>query len=138
MTLGAGPLGPALAAADEAGWTTLRLDLDGVGSKAELLRRCGDALRAPEWFGGNWDALADVLTDLSWLPRAPGRLVAVTSWQDYARDRPAEWATLREILEQAVGFWQAEGEGDGKAEAEGRYEGEGSTAGVVPLTVVLA
>ncbi|MGW2997195.1 barstar family protein, partial [Streptomyces sp. NPDC001193] len=28
----------------------------------------------PSWFGGNWDALADALIDLSWLPRAPGRL----------------------------------------------------------------
>lgn len=125
MTLEAGPLGPALAAADEAGWTTLRLDLDGVGSKAELLRRCGDALRAPEWFGGNWDALADVLRDLSWLPPAPGRLVAITSWHDYARDRPGEWATLREILRQAVDFWRGAGEGDGDD-------------GVVPLAVVLA
>ncbi|MGW7102988.1 barstar family protein [Streptomyces sp. NPDC054838] len=124
MTLGAGPLGPALAAADEAGWTTLRLDLDGVGSKAELLRRCGEALRVPEWFGGNWDALADVLTDLSWLPEAPGRLVAVTSWQDYAQARPGEWATLREILERAVDF--------------SRGGGEGGADGGTPLTVLLA
>ncbi|MFD9669554.1 barstar family protein, partial [Rhodococcus sp. NPDC059968] len=37
----------------------VRLDLAGVRSKAALMRRCGDALRVPGWFGGNWDALAD-------------------------------------------------------------------------------
>ncbi|MET9606770.1 barstar family protein [Streptomyces sp. NPDC006512] len=120
MSLDPRPLAPALSAAEEAGWTTLRLDLDGVRSKAAVLRRCGRALRAPEWFGGNWDALADVLTDLSWLPAAPGRLIAVTSWRAYAAERPDDWETLGEILEDAVDFWSRD--------ADGRP----------PLTVVLA
>ncbi|MFF9053027.1 barstar family protein [Streptomyces erythrochromogenes] len=106
MTLHPQPLAPALAAAEAAGWTTLRLDLDGVRGKAELMGRCGEALRLPEWFGGNWDALADVLRDLSWLPEAAGRLVAVTSWRGYAGARPAEWETFVEVLEEAVDFWR--------------------------------
>ncbi|MFC9296528.1 barstar family protein [Streptomyces sp. NPDC057011] len=105
-TLDPQPLAPALAAAEEAGWTTVRLDLDGVRSKAELMERCGEALRLPEWFGGNWDALADALRDLSWLPDAAGRLVAVTSWRVFAAVRPAEWSTLREVLEGTVDFWR--------------------------------
>ncbi|MFG2998308.1 barstar family protein [Streptomyces sp. NPDC048340] len=114
MTLDPQPLDPALAAAEEAGWTTLRLDLDGVRSKAGLMRRCGDALRVPEYFGGNWDALADALRDLSWLGDAepPGRLLAVTSWRGFAAARPDDWDTLREVLEQAVDYWR-EGEGEG-------------------------
>ncbi|MFF5706395.1 barstar family protein [Streptomyces sp. NPDC012794] len=106
MSLDPRPLAPALAAAQEAGWSVVRLDLDGVRSKAALMRRCARALRAPEWFGGNWDALADVLADLSWLPEAPGRLLAVTSWRGYAADRPDDWDTLREILEGAADFWR--------------------------------
>ncbi|MGW7318994.1 barstar family protein [Streptomyces sp. NPDC054854] len=111
MTLDPQPLAPALAAAEEAGWTTVRLDLEGVRSKTALMRRCGRALRAPEWFGANWDALADVLTDLSWLPPAPGRLLAVTSWREYAEARPADWETLREVLEEAVDFWRQDDDG---------------------------
>ncbi|MFD5512900.1 barstar family protein [Streptomyces sp. NPDC127051] len=111
MTLDPRPLGPALAAAEEAGWTTLRVDLAGVRSKAELMRRWGAALQVPSWFGGNWDALADALIDLSWLPRAPGRLVAVTSWRSYAQVRPGDWETLQEILEQAVDFWREGADG---------------------------
>ncbi|MFI5670847.1 barstar family protein [Streptomyces sp. NPDC051704] len=106
MTLDPQPLGPALAAAEEAGWTTLRVDLAGVRGKAELMRRWGEALRVPSWFGGNWDALADALIDLSWLPQAPGRLLVVTSWRSYASARPGDWETLQEILEEAVDFWR--------------------------------
>ncbi|MFE2480706.1 barstar family protein [Streptomyces sp. NPDC059389] len=112
MTLDPQPLGPALAAAEEAGWTTLRVDLAGVRGKAELMRRWGAALRVPSWFGGNWDALADALIDLSWLPRAPGRLLVVTSWRSYAGARPGDWETLQEILEEAVDFWRAGGAGE--------------------------
>ncbi|MFE3631491.1 barstar family protein [Streptomyces goshikiensis] len=102
----------ALADAEAAGWLTVRLDLAGVRSKAALMRRCGDALRVPGWFGGNWDALADALIDLSWLPAgteapdAPGRLVAVTGWREFARARAGEWETFTEVLESAVEFWR--------------------------------
>ncbi|WP_046780340.1 barstar family protein [Streptomyces yangpuensis] len=112
MTLEPQPLAPALAAAEEAGWTTLRLDLDGVRSKAGLMARCGEALRLPEWVGGNWDALADALRDLSWLPGAAGRLVAVTSWRGYAGERAGEWETFVEVLEEAVDFWRKGGRGE--------------------------
>ncbi|WP_326592249.1 barstar family protein [Streptomyces sp. NBC_01294] len=110
MSLDPQPLAPALEAAEAAGWTVLGLDLDGVRGKAGLMRRCGGALRLPEWVGGNWDALADALRDLSWLPVAGGggRLVAVTSWRGYAGARPGEWEILVEILEEAVDFWRGQ------------------------------
>ncbi|WP_314253353.1 barstar family protein [Streptomyces sp. DSM 40907] len=106
MSLDPQPLAPALEAAEAAGWTTVRLDLSGVRGKADLMRRCGDALRLPEWVGGNWDALADALRDLSWLPGAGGRLLAISSWRGYAGARPGEWETLVEVLEEAVDFWR--------------------------------
>ncbi|CAL9387833.1 hypothetical protein SUDANB120_01191 [Streptomyces sp. enrichment culture] len=102
MTLHPRPLAPALAAAEEAGWATVRVDLGGVRGKAELMRRWEEALELPQWFGRNWDALADALGDLSWLPEAPGRLIAVTSWRGWAAARPGDWETLREVLEEAV------------------------------------
>ncbi|MFD6891489.1 barstar family protein [Streptomyces sp. NPDC059957] len=135
MTLDPRPLAPALEAAEAAGWATVRLDLDGVRSKAELMRRCGGALEVPEYFGANWDALADALRDLSWLPAAEGRLLAVTSWRGYAEARPAEWETLREVLEEAVDFWRAEGEGAGPGLTVLLAEsGPGPAAGAPPRT----
>ncbi|MFD9609462.1 barstar family protein [Streptomyces sp. NPDC004288] len=73
------------------------LDLTGVTDKAALMDRCADALALPDWFGRNWDALADCLTDLP----EPVTLV-VTGWQAYARTRPREWATAQEVFATAV------------------------------------
>ncbi|MEV7615969.1 barstar family protein [Streptomyces sp. NPDC089799] len=111
MTEDAHPLAPALAAAEQAGWAVVRLDLDGVRTKARLMDACAAAFALPEWFGRNWDALADCLTDLSWLPGAGGRLVAVTGWDGLALARPGDWEVLQEVLEEAAAYWRETEEG---------------------------
>ncbi|MFC9593645.1 barstar family protein [Streptomyces sp. NPDC056944] len=73
------------------------LDLTGVVDKAALMDRCAGTLALPDWFGRNWDALADCLTDLP----EPVTLV-VTGWQEYARTRPREWGTAQEVFATAV------------------------------------
>lgn len=45
-----------------------RTDLAGCRGKDELLQRLAVSLRLPATFGHNWDALADCLRDLGWLP----------------------------------------------------------------------
>ncbi|MFF8837862.1 barstar family protein [Streptomyces sp. NPDC015130] len=73
------------------------LDLTGVTDKAALMDRCAAALALPAWFGRNWDALADCLTDL------PGPLtVVVTGWQGYARTHPREWRTAQDVFATAA------------------------------------
>jgi hypothetical protein len=57
-----------------------------VASKAELLDALAAAMRFPRWVGRNWDALADAMGDLSWLPAGP---VAVV-WVDPGRLRDAD------------------------------------------------
>ncbi|WP_435971137.1 barstar family protein [Streptomyces sp. Qhu_M48] len=73
------------------------LDLTGVTDKAALMDRCAAALDLPDWFGRNWDALADCLTDLP----EPVVLV-VTGWQEYARTHPGEWRTAQDVFATAV------------------------------------
>jgi Barstar (barnase inhibitor) len=84
------------------------LDLDGVTDKAGLMDRCVRDLRLPDWFGRNWDALADVLSDPGlWSGDgsedavAEETVVVVRHWDRYAAARPEEWATAREVLSQA-------------------------------------
>jgi hypothetical protein len=84
------------------------LDLEGVADKAGLMDRCVRDLRLPDWFGRNWDALADVLSDPG-LWSDDGRedavaeetVVVVRNWDRYAGARPDEWATAREVFSQA-------------------------------------
>lgn len=87
------------------GWATLALDLGGVLDKAAFMDRCADALSLPDWFGRNWDALADCLTDLSWAPDAPGRLLVVSGWREYAEAAPGDWAVAQEVFADAVTYW---------------------------------
>ncbi|RZB20232.1 hypothetical protein StrepF001_03575 [Streptomyces sp. F001] len=81
------------------------LDLDGVTDKAGLMDRCARALQLPDWFGRNWDALADSLSDHDVWPEdavEKGLLIVVRNWQPYAKARPQEWKTAREVFAQAA------------------------------------
>ena len=72
-----------------------------AASKAELLDAVAYALDFPGWTGRNWDALADALADLSWLPAGPHVLV----WPVPERLRdadPAAYATAVEVLHAAT------------------------------------
>ncbi|MFD0418544.1 barstar family protein [Streptomyces sp. NPDC127108] len=104
------PLGPVPASVLDAvrgsGWATLTLDLTGVLDKDAFMDRCARALELPDWFGRNWDALADCLTDLSWTPDAPGRLLVVSGWREYAEAAPGDWAVAQEVFADAVTYWQ--------------------------------
>ncbi|ATL26261.1 barstar family protein [Streptomyces formicae] len=100
------PLAPVLDAARGAGWTTAALSLAGVTDKTGFMERCARGLGLPDWFGRNWDALADCLTDLSWAPRARGRLLVVSGWQEYAAAAPGEWEIAQEVFSSAVEHWR--------------------------------
>jgi len=68
---------------------------------AELDRKLG----LPEHFGHNWDALADVLEDREWLGKT-GRVILLTGVAAYGKEHPTDWATLEDILAEAVEFWK--------------------------------
>ena len=81
------------------------LDLDGVTDKAALMDRCAEALRLPGWFGRNWDALADSLSDRTVWPRDArerGLWVVVRNWRSYAEERPEEWRVARDVFTEAA------------------------------------
>ncbi|MFB7506600.1 barstar family protein [Streptomyces broussonetiae] len=89
---------------DLAGRYLVTLDLDGVVDKAGLMDRVARALALPDWFGRNWDALADSLTDHTVWPEGAveqGLLVVVRGWQPYAKARPEEWRTAQEVFTEA-------------------------------------
>ncbi|WP_447036245.1 barstar family protein [Streptomyces sp. DSM 118878] len=80
----------------------VELSLVGVRDKAAFMERCARALALPEYFGRNWDALADCLTDPSWAPD----VLVVSGWQEYARAAPGEWEIAREVFSAAAEHWR--------------------------------
>ncbi|MET8584329.1 barstar family protein [Streptomyces collinus] len=81
------------------------LDLTGVTDKAGLMDRAARALALPDWFGRNWDALADSLGDHTVWPGTAverGMLVVVRGWRAYADAAPGEWLTAQDVFAEAV------------------------------------
>lgn len=90
----------------DGGWRHTGLDLTGVTDKPAFMDRCAAALDLPAWFGRNWDALADCLTDLSWAPPARGRLIVVTNWREFALAAPNDWSIAQELFAEAADHWR--------------------------------
>lgn len=73
----------------------------GVRSKLDFYDAVAEALRFPDWFGHNLDALYDCLIDLSWLP--PGEHVLVwTNPEVLAEADPAGYRAVQSVLADAV------------------------------------
>jgi hypothetical protein len=94
-------------AARELGFAVTAIDFAGCGGKDEVLERFAAALRFPGWFGGNWDALADCLCDLSWWP-ADGYVLLLDHAGAWRASEPQDFATLLEILDEAAVRWSAQ------------------------------
>lgn len=78
-----------------AGWTTG--SYSGGTDRAAVLHGIGRALRFPDYYGKNLDALADCLSDLS----KPTALIW-ENWQGFAVDCASDWARLRYVLGERV------------------------------------
>jgi len=81
------------------------LSLIEVTEKIALLRRIAAALGFPAWFGENWDALEDCLTDLSWR-EAQGHVLVLQGFQFLPAD---DLGVLIDVLTTAAEFWAARG-----------------------------
>jgi RNAse (barnase) inhibitor barstar len=80
-----------------------RTDLTGCRDKAELLRRLAVSLSLPASFGQNWDALADCLRDLGWLP-GWGHALLFARADDLRQADDADFDILLGILDDAATF----------------------------------
>jgi hypothetical protein len=94
---------PWLRDAEEAGWEVF--GLGPTTSKDEFLAHAAEVFEFPEWFGGNWDAFYDSLTDLEWLPAQKGYLVVFAGWSELAAGDPAAFETAMEAFRDATDAW---------------------------------
>lgn len=107
------PLDDLRAAAAKAGIALFEADLAAVQGKGEFLAAIAQAIRAPDWFGTNWDALADALGDLSW-PHVSGQVAGgyvllLRNGGDTLGLSVAEHEIATEIFAGTVSFWKSQG-----------------------------
>lgn len=82
-----------------------RIGLHGVSGKEALMSALRGALGLPAWFGENWDALEDCLSDLSWRT-APGHVFVFEGLDSLPQD---DKGVLLDVLASAADFWRGQG-----------------------------
>jgi len=98
------------AAAQSVGMRIVGIDASAVRTKSQMLGLLGRSLAFPSWYGRNWDALEDCLTDLDWLPQ-PGLVVRIEGFDAYAEADPDGFGILLDIFKTSAEYWRGEGRG---------------------------
>ncbi len=95
------PLDDLRASVEDCNFALFEASLADPHGKGEVLAELARAIAAPDWFGHNWDALADALGDLSWR-KSPGYVFVLHG--DVGGEK-----MLNEIFEATVSFWKLQG-----------------------------
>ena len=92
-------------AAVASGLDFTRIDVRGVSDKAGFLTAVASALEFPPYFGMNWDALHDCLTDMSWRPAA-GYVLLFSGLQCLAQHSDVDVEMVPGVLDAAAAYWK--------------------------------
>jgi hypothetical protein len=89
----------------DTGFTVRVLNGARMRTKAQLLAEFASRLEFPEYFGHNWDALADCLGDLGWL-RGFAYVFLVESADELLADEPPDLLRLfSELIGRVAAAW---------------------------------
>ena len=88
---------------DRLAWRLIVIDGAEVVDKETFLEQCALVFGLPEWFGMNWDALEECLSELEL--DTPGLVVLWSSWSEMARAKPEDFAVAVDILRIAARTW---------------------------------
>ena len=95
------------AAAGAADLACIRIDIGHAHDKADFLEHMARAMGFPQWFGRNWDALADCLKDLSWLP-GKGWVVVLEKSKHFGAGHSHEFQEAMDLMGEIADYWRAQ------------------------------
>ena len=95
-------------AAERAGLACFRIDIGHAHNKGDFLDLLAKAMRFPDWFGRNWDALADCLEDLSWI-EAPGWVVVLEKSKHFGAGHKREFDEAMDLMAEVATWWRGQG-----------------------------
>lgn len=89
----------------------LTAELAGEKSLTSILAKLGEALRFPDWYGNNLDALHDCLTDPDWQGpgHSKGTIVVLAGLEPLRAKHPSDFANLVAVLQSACETWRNDG-----------------------------
>jgi len=89
------------AVSGKTGLRELRLAIPKSADSRKVLKQLGAALAFPDWYGANFDALFDCLTDPDTLPET-GALLLLTGCAGLHKTDPQGFSTLTDVLQAAA------------------------------------
>jgi RNAse (barnase) inhibitor barstar len=96
-------------AAQKAGLALFRIDAGHVRDKKSFVDQIAKSLQFPGYFGRNWDALNDCLTDLGWLPTKTGCVIVLENMEHFGASRQQEFSKATEVLRAVSEYWKGQG-----------------------------
>lgn len=90
------------------GFNVYRIDLGQAHDTESLHYVLSHSLHFPDWYGANWDGLADCLTDMSW-NEADGYLLILQRTEPLQRGEPETFRMFLQILGEAAQSWREQG-----------------------------
>jgi RNAse (barnase) inhibitor barstar len=91
-------------AAKSVGLTVFTLDAGRIASRCDLMDGLAASVGFPSYFGRNWDAVSDLLRDLSWAP-ATGYVLMITGADNLLAIGTNDFQTFVQVLDTAVHHW---------------------------------
>ena len=104
----------------------VRIVPPGIADKTSLLAWYSQSLDFPAWFGGNWDALSDCLSDLSWIAHSE---IMIMHSDLPLETGSAEQRIYLDILVDTVRSWRQDGQRQFKVLFPARFGGTLHTMG---------
>ena len=82
------------------------IDGQSIVDCASLFHQFATTIQFPEYFGHNWDALEDCLTDLFDEDAVDRQIIILDRLDNFAIDDPYQWSMLSDICKSTVEYWQ--------------------------------
>ncbi len=92
-------------AAEAAGMVCFEVSFADLTQIDAILSGLGRDLDFPEWYGKNFDALKDCLTDFSWC-EAAGYVLIIAHAEALQRENPDRFHTLNQVFTAAIEEWR--------------------------------
>jgi Barstar (barnase inhibitor) len=91
--------------ANQQGIQFFYLDGSQICGKETFLIKVAEAMKFPDYFGFNWDALDECITDLGWCPA--NRYVLIYDQPEvFSKADPTQWKIANDVLQSAIDYWR--------------------------------
>jgi RNAse (barnase) inhibitor barstar len=78
---------------------------ENIFNKTVFFETSRQVMKFPDYFGNNWDAWEECVTDLSWVPSS-SYLFVYRNTENFTTNSPQDWTILLDIFHSIISYWQ--------------------------------